>query len=347
MRLSLHLGYEYSGSPDYAGQVAAEAERVGCSVVWIAEAYGSDAVSMLAWLAARTSRMELGSAVLQIPARAPAMTAMTAASLDVVSRGRFRLGLGISGPRVSEGWYGVPFSRPLERTREYVELVRKVLTRRPTQHRGAHYSMASPDGAVLGLAVRAERTRVPIYLAALGPKNLELAGEIADGWLGLLLTLRDTPKFLARVSAGRSRAGLDMAGFDVVQIAPLVTGPDWRTCADSVRPYIVRYLGAMGSETSNFYRDMVARMGYESEAELVRHCLAAQDYDGALAAVPLQLLDDVCLLGPRQRIAERMRALAEVGVTTLAVILPGQRLAAACDQLRVAADALADSGVGD
>jgi F420-dependent oxidoreductase-like protein len=345
VRLSLNLGYDHSGAGRLACLLAQEAEKLDYSAVWAVEAHGSDGVSVLSWIAAQTSRIDVGSAVLQIPARAPAMTAMTAATLDVLSDGRFRLGLGVSGPRVSQGWYGVPFDRPLARTREYVDIVRQVLSRQPVYHDGEHYSLGAD--VALSLNLRAQRKKIPLYLAAMGPKNVELAGEIADGWLAVFLALDEVPRWVARVRTGREKAGLSMAGFDVVPVMPLVVGADWRACAELVRPFVVRFVGAMGTRSTNFYRDRAADLGFATEASAAGERLAAHDYDGALAALPDRFLDEVCLLGPRERVAERMRGFAEAGVTTLAITLPGQPRDQAMEQLQLAAQALDLAGVGD
>src|SRR5690606_21077706 len=223
--------------------LAREADRLGYHVVWAAEAYGSDAPSMLAWIAGQTTRIDVGSAVMQIPARTPAATAMTAATIDALSGGRFRLGLGVSGPQVSEGWHGVRFDAPLARTREYVEIVRMALARQRVQYQGRHYQLPLPDGPgkALKLGFHPPRADIPIYLAALGPRNLRLAGEIADGWLALFLDPDHAGQLLAEVVAGRRAAGRDMTGFDVVATVPVVVGDDPVACAELVRWYAALY----------------------------------------------------------------------------------------------------------
>ena len=227
MRLGLNLGY-LVGSDDPRGQLALtrHAEDLGFDVVWAAEAYGSDSPTVLSWLAGQTSRIDVGSAVMQIPARTPAMTAMTAASLDLLSGGRFRLGLGVSGPQVSEGWHGVRFDKPLGRTREYVDIVRIALARKTVSYDGAHYRLPLPDGPgkALKLTIAPLRTDIPIYLAAVGPKNLELAGEIADGWLAIFYSPDHADELLGRIRVGRERAGREMDSFDVVPTVPVVVG---------------------------------------------------------------------------------------------------------------------------
>src|SRR3954462_7551288 len=213
MRLGLSLGYQTSWStPADHLALAKEADQLGYSVVWAAEAYGSDTPSMLAWIAGQTQRIDLGAAVMQIPARTPAMTAMTAATIDALSGGRFRLGLGVSGPQVSEGWHGVRFAKPLGRTREYVEIVKKAIAREPVSFQGEHYTLPLPDGPgkALKLGFRPPRTEIPIYLAAVGPKNLELAGEIADGWLAIFFAPDAAGEYLQHIERGRARHGLGM-----------------------------------------------------------------------------------------------------------------------------------------
>lgn len=350
MRLGLNLGYWGAGNDAGNLELAKEAERLGFAVVWAAEAYGSDVATVLAWVAAQTERIDVGSAVMQIPARSPAMTAMTAATLDTLSGGRFRLGVGVSGPQVSEGWHGVRFDRPLARTREYVEIVRMALRRERVRYEGRTYRLPLPDGPgkALRLTVHPVRERIPVYLAAVGPRNLELAGEIADGWLAIFFSPGFASESVRRVAAGRARAGLSMEGFDVVPTVPLVVGEDWVACADAVRPYAALYVGGMGSREQNFYNDMACRMGFEAQAREVQDRYLARDYEGAMAAVPLEFLDATALLGPVERVRDGMRALAEVGVTTLTLSLPpqvvGERRVA---MLRSAVAALDAAGVGD
>jgi F420-dependent oxidoreductase-like protein len=348
VRLGLNLGYWGAGNDADNLELAKEADRLGYSVVWAAEAYGSDAPTVLSWVAAHTERVDVGSAILQIPARTPAMAAMTAATLDTLSGGRFRMGLGVSGPQVSEGWHGVRFDKPLARTREYVDIVRSALRREKVRYDGKHYVLPLPDGPgkALTMTVHPVREQIPIYLAAVGPKNLELAGEIADGWLAMFFSPEHSADSLASVRAGREKAGKTMEGFDVVPTAPLVVGEDWRTCADTIRPYAALYVGGMGSREKNFYNNLVVRMGFDKEAAEVQERYLARDYPGAMAALPLEFLDATALLGPKERIADRMRALAEVGVTTLTVSPMLQDLEQGIAALRTAVEALDLAGVG-
>ncbi|GAA2669491.1 MULTISPECIES: LLM class F420-dependent oxidoreductase [Actinosynnema] len=348
MRLGLNLGYWGAGNDAANLELAREADRLGFSVVWAAEAYGSDAPSVLSWVAAHTERVDVGSAIMQIPARTPAMAAMTAATLDTLSGGRFRMGLGVSGPQVSEGWHGVRFDKPLARTREYVEIVRTALRRERLRHEGEHYVLPLPDGPgkALTLTVHPVREHIPLYLAAVGPKNVQLAGEIADGWLALFFSPEQAGESLDLLRAGREKAGKGLDGFDVVPTAPLVVGEDWRACADLVRPYAALYVGGMGSRQKNFYNDLAVRMGYAAEAAEVQERYLAKDYAGAMAALPLEFLDATSLLGPVERIADRMAAYAQAGVTTLTVSPMLQDLAQGTAALRAASEALDLAGVG-
>ena len=319
MRLGLNLGY-LVGSDDPRDQLrlAQHAEELGFDVVWAAEAYGSDSPTVLAWLAAQTSTIHVGSAVMQIPARTPAMTAMTAASLDVLTRGRFRLGLGVSGPQVSEGWHGVRFGSPLARTREYITVVRTALARKTVAFDGVHYQLPLPDGPgkPLKLTIAPVSEHLPIYLAAVGPKNLELAGEVADGWLAVFYAPDHAPEQLGHVQAGRDKVGKTLDGFDVVPTVPLVVGDDPRACADPVRGYAALYVGGMGSRTQNFYNALAVRMGYADAAAKIQDLYLDRRHRDAMAAVPFEFIDQTSLLGDRQRIADGLQALAASGATT-------------------------------
>jgi F420-dependent oxidoreductase-like protein len=349
VRLGLSLGYQtaWSTPADHLG-LAREADRLGYAVVWAAEAYGSDSPSMLAWMAGQTERVDLGSAVMQIPARTPAMTAMTAATIDALSGGRFRLGLGVSGPQVSEGWHGVRFAKPLARTREYVDIVRMAVARKPVSYDGAHYTLPLPDGPgkALRLGFHPPREHIPVYLAAVGPKNLELAGEIADGWLAVFYAPEFADEQLAAVTAGRARAGRELAGFDVVPSVPVVVGDDVTACADLVRWYAALYVGGMGSREQNFYNQLATRMGYGDAARRVQDLYLAKQHREAAAAVPTDFVDRTSLLGPKARIADRMRAYAEAGVTTLSITPFTADLASGIQVLRTCAEALDLAGVG-
>ena len=347
MRLGLNLGYWGAGNDAANLALAREADRLGFAAVWAAEAWGSDAVSVLSWLAAHTERVDVGSAIMQIPARTPAMTAMTAATLDALSGGRFRLGLGVSGPQVSEGWHGVRFDKPLGRTREYVDIVRMALRRETVRYSGKHYRLPLPDGPgkALKLIVHPVRARIPVYLAAVGPRNVELAGEIADGWLALFFSPRHGPELLAPAGAGRAKAGLPLAGFDIVPTVPLSVGPDLEACAEPVRDYAALYVGGMGSREQNFYNQVARRMGFEAEAAEIQDLYLAGDHRRAAAAVPFGLVDQTSLLGPPERISDRLRAFADAGVTTLSVAPYGATREERVASLRVVAEAADRAGV--
>jgi F420-dependent oxidoreductase-like protein len=350
MRLGLNLGYWGMGNNASNLAYAREADELGYSVVWAAEAYGSDAATVLAYMAAQTARIDIGAAVFQIPARQPTMTAMTAATLDSLSGGRFRLGLGVSGPQVSEGWYGVPFAAPIGRTREYIEIVNLALRREEVVYSGKHYTLPIPDGPgkKLNLIIHPVRDHVPIYLGSLGPQNLRLTGEIADGWLGLFADPDALGPVLATIAEGRAKVGRTMDGFDVSPTIPLVVGDDLTACADVTRRQTALYIGGMGSRDKNFYNDLACRMGYEAEAAAVQEHYLAKRYKDAEAALPQELLERIGLLGTVDRIADRMRDYAAAGVTTINVALYHQAAAGSSQSvLRTALDALEKSGVGE
>jgi F420-dependent oxidoreductase-like protein len=349
MRLALNLGYlaAWNTPADHLA-LAREAERLGYACVWVAEAYGSDTATMLAWIAGQTERIDLGSAVFQIPARTPAMTAMTAATLDTLSGGRFRLGLGVSGPQVSEGWHGVRFAKPLERTREYVDIVNLALARKTVAYQGEHYTLPLPGGSgkALKLTLHPVREHVPIHLAAVGPKNIELAGEIADGWLAVHYAPEFADTQLAAVRAGRAKRDLPLDGFEVTASVPVVFGDDVAMCAELVRPYAALYVGGMGSREQNFYNQLAVRMGYADAAREVQELYLAKRHRDAAAAVPLEFIDRTCLLGPVPRVAQRLRAYAGAGVTELSAIMFGDAESGTqtLTQLR---DAYDRSGLGE
>lgn len=321
MHLGLNLGYWGAGNDADNLALAQEADTSGFSVVWAAEAYGSDAATVLTWIAAQTKRIDVGSAIFQIPGRTPANTAMTAATLDTLSGGRFRLGLGVSGPQVSEGWHGVRFDKPLARTREYVAIVRKALARERLTFEGEFFTLPLPDGPgkALTLTVHPVRERIPLYLAAVGPRNLELAGEIADGWLAIFLDPEQAEDSLQHIRVGRERVGLSMDGFDVVPTVPVVIGDDIEACAEPVRAYSALYIGGMGSREKNFYNALAVRMGFGDAAARIQDLYLARDYAGAAAAVPLEFIQRTALIGPPDVIVERLKAYAAAGVTTLSI----------------------------
>ena len=302
-----------------------DAERLGYTSVWTAESYGSDAVVPLAWVGALTYRIQLGTAILQMAARTPAMTAMTAMTLDALSGGRALLGLGVSGPQVVEGWHGQPFGKPLGRTREYVAIVRAILARKePLEHSGEHYQIPyrGPGATGLGKPLRSilhARADLPIYLAAIGPRNVTLAAELADGWLPVFFSPGRASLFRDALAEGFARAGA--AGkrerFDVAPMAPVVVGPDVDACRVRVKPRIALYVGGMGARGRNFYFDLACRYGYEEPALRIQDLYLAGRRPEAEAAVPDALVDEVALCGPRERIRERLTAWRDAGVTTL------------------------------
>ncbi|MEU5034835.1 LLM class F420-dependent oxidoreductase [Streptomyces sp. G9] len=348
MRLGINLGYWGAGMDGDNLAVAQEADRLGYDVCWAAEAYGSDAPTVLTWVAAQTESIDVGSAIMQIPARQPTMTAMTAATLDSLSGGRFRLGLGVSGPQVSEGWYGVKFDKPLARTREYVEIVRKAMTRERVSYEGAHWTLPLPGGPgkPIKLTVHPEREHIPLYIAAIGPKNLEQTGEIADGALLIFPSAEHLEETAIQpLRAGREKAGKTMEGFDVSPTLPLAVGDDVTGLADMFRPYTALYVGGMGSRKQNFYNQLAQRMGYEKEAAEIQDKYLGGDKAAAAAAVPHQLIDQTALLGPVERIADRMQAYAAAGVTTLNLAPAGFTLEERLTALRAGTDALERSGL--
>jgi F420-dependent oxidoreductase-like protein len=349
VRLGVNLGYWGAGNDRDNVALAAEADRLGYSVVWAAEAYGSDAPTVLAYVAARTDRIDLGSAVMQIPARTPACTAMTAATLDALSGGRFRLGLGVSGPQVSEGWHGVRFDQPLQRTREYVDIVRKALRRDRLSYNGEHWTLPLPggQGKALQLTVHPVRERIPVYLAALGPKNLELTGEIADGWLAIFFSPEYGVHLLQRIEAGRTKTGRQMAGFDVVATVPVSVGNDLEACAAPVRAYCALYLGGMGSREQNFYNRLAVRMGFGGAARQVQELFLAGRHRDAAAAVPLDFVDATALIGPKERITDRLQAYATTGVTTLSVAPVGRDGSERLQTLQTMRETLETAGLAD
>lgn len=331
MRLAVNVGYWGRGTTgDDMVAVARHADRLGYDSVWVAEAYGSDSPSMLAWIGALTERIDLGSAVMQIPARTPAMTAMTAMTIDTMSGGRFRLGLGVSGPQVSEGWHGVRFTSPLARTRDYVEIVRAVLRRDTVTHAGPHYELPLPDGPgkALKLGAHPLRADIPVYLASVGPKNLALTGELADGWLAIFFSPDHAAEQLSVIEAARQEHGRGtgvrpMDGFDVVASTPVVLVDDVEEAAGYLRDYCALYIGGMGSREQNFYNRLAIRLGFADEAARIQDLYLAGHHREAAAAVPLDFIDETALLGSPERVARRMRRYEEAGVTTLAVSVGG------------------------
>ena len=346
MKLGLHLGYWGAGNDAQNIVLAKEADALGYDIVWTSEAYGSDAATVAAWVAAHTSRIDIGSGVFQIPGRTPANTAMTAATLDTLSGGRFRLGLGLSGPQVSEGWHGVKFDHPMQRTREYVEIVRKALARERVEYYGDSFTLPLPDGQgkALTLTIHPVREHLPIYLAGIGPKSLELVGEIADGWMSVQFSPEHADQTLGVVASARRKAGKSMDGFEVVATTSVVFGDDLQACADSLRPGSALYIGGMGSRSMNFYNQNVQRMGFEQAAKEVQDKYLAKDYVGAQAALPFELLDQISLIGPPDRVADRLKVYEEVGVTNLTFTAVGDTIDERIACVRTMAEVLDMSG---
>ncbi|GAA1858808.1 LLM class flavin-dependent oxidoreductase [Asanoa iriomotensis] len=312
MRLAVNLSHVD------AVEQAQEAEQLGYDVAFAPEGYVTDAVSVLGYVAARTTRIHLAAGVCEIPARSPAMTATTAATLDLLSGGRFRLGLGVANSYFSESWHGTPFTAPLARTREYFEVVRLALRREPVRYQGNHFSLPRPGDEPFRIHLPGGDREIPIYLAAVGPRNLELAGEIADGWIGVFCTAPFVADAVRLIGKGRANAGRDMNGFDVVVSVPVLVADDPRAAADPIRGYVARFIG-LGAPEQNVYYAHLRRLGYQTDADEVLARVRAGDLRGAAARVPFEFVDEISLIGPPQRIARRMAAYAEAGVTTLAL----------------------------
>jgi F420-dependent oxidoreductase-like protein len=324
VKLGVHIGYWGLGlSADEQLQLVQEAERLGYDSVWTAEAYGSDAATILGWLAQATERIRLGSAIFQMPGRSPAMTAMTAATLDQLSHGRMILGIGSSGPQVAEGWHGQRFARQLQRTREYVAVVRKALARERVEFKGETIELPLPDGPgkALKLTIAPVQDRIPILLAAIGPKNTALAAEIADGWIPTLFSPEHLSEFRPLLEEGFAAAG-DGKGFGDFEIVPMVNvfvTDDRESARDAMRPYVALYAGGMGSRKQNFYNALVQRYGFEDAAREVQDLYLEGKKDEAAAALPGELIDHVTLCGPADVVRERIGIYRDAGVGTLMI----------------------------
>jgi F420-dependent oxidoreductase-like protein len=312
------MGYAPPGTnPTDLIALAQEAERLGYDSAWAAEAWGTDAATVLSWLAATTSTLKVGSAIFQIPARTPTNTAMTAATLDLMSGGRFLLGLGVSGPQVVEGWHGEPWGKPLAKMREYVEIVRTVLRREIVEHEGAHYSIpysgpgATGLGKPLKLMARPLRPDIPIYLAVFKPRAVELAAEIADGWLPIFFSPERARKTFPAPFARED--------FDIAPAVPALVSDDVESARDALRPYYALYIGGMGARGKNFYNDLVSSYGFEAEAKQIQDLFLDGRQRDAAAAVPDRLIDEMTLIGPPDRIADRLAAWKDSGATTILI----------------------------
>jgi len=329
MRLGYAVGYWKQGPPPGALEAILEAERLGFESVWTAEAYGSDAFTPLAWWGSRTTNLRLGTGIAQMSARTPAATAMAALTLDHLSGGRAVLGLGVSGPQVVEGWYGQPYPKPLARTREYFAIVRDVLARNgPVTAPGPHYPLplSGPTTTGLGKALQSTvhpfRPRLPVYLAAEGPKNVALAAEIADGWLPFLFSPRANADAAAQLDAGfalRDPGLAPRADFEVAVQLAVVPHADVEAAADTLRPMVALYVGGMGAREANFHRNVIDRLGYADDCDRIQGLFLEGRKDEAIAAVPTRLVEEIALIGPPEKIRDELAAWEESVVTTLLV----------------------------
>jgi F420-dependent oxidoreductase-like protein len=333
MKLGCTAGYWSAGPPAGIEASIAAAEDLGYDSFWTAEAYGSDALTPLAWWGAKTKRIKLGTSIAQISARTPAATAMAAMTLDHLSGGRFILGLGASGPQVVEGWYGRPYTRPLERTREYVEIIRKIVARDdPVRHAGKQYQVPHPGGAGLGKPLKSilhpHRADLPIYLGAEGPKNVAMTAEIADGWFPIFLSPGSDAFYRAALDEGFARPGARRTrdDFEVALALAVFPDEDIEAAADAVRPTLALYIGGMGARSMNFHYDVFARMGYEAACAKIQEAYLAGDKRAAIAAVPTKLCEEVYLIGPMGKIKDDLEAWKRTCVTTLLVGGPPQLL---------------------
>src|SRR5215218_1015978 len=322
MRAGLFLAYWPWFTPEEQVELAVLADEVGLDSVWISEAWGQDAVSVLGLLAGKTERVALGSGLFQIPARAPAATAMAAATLDVLSNGRFRLGLGVSGPQVSEGWYGVRFARPVARTREYVEIVRRALAREPLTYDGQEYVLPLPDGPgrPLKLLAKPVQERIPIYLGAVGPRAVEQTGEIADGWLPFMVDPEHADLLFEPLDRGLAKAGRSRADIDVAACTAMAIEDDLDAARDAVRPWLAFYLGAMGSREKNFYVELAERAGHGGSARACQDAFLGGDRERAADALTPELIDTMALATTPDELAERVAAFEAAGVDSLLVV---------------------------
>lgn len=343
LRVGLHLGYWSAGPPAGAERAVELAEAAGLDSVWTAEAYGSDALTPLAWWGARTSRLRLGTGIAQLSARTPTATAMAALTLDHLSGGRFVLGLGASGPQVVEGWYGQPYPRPLERTREYVDVVRQVLRREaPVRAEGRHYRLpldgegTTGEGKALRPTLHSLRADLPIHLAAQGPRNVALAAEIADGWLPAFHSPRLDGWAREQLAEGFARRSPDLPPADRFEVnvsLPVAVADDVEAAADLLRPHLALYVGGMGSQRSNFHREAVERLGHEAACAEVARRWAAGDREGAARAVPTELVLDVALAGRPEQLRAQLAAWRGTVATGVLLQLPPAAVPAALEAL--------------
>src|SRR3954463_13699173 len=341
MKLGVHVGYWGLGlTSEDQKEIVQEAERLGYDSVWTAEAYGSDAATILGWIAAQTSKIKIGSAIFQMPGRSPAMTAMTAATLDQLSGGRMLLGIGSSGPQVAEGWHGQRFGRQIQRTREYVAVVRRALAGERLEFQGETLELPLPDGPgkALKLTIAPVQERIPIYLAAIGPKNTQLAGEIADGWIPIFFSPENVGDLRPLLEEGAARTGRSLDGFDVAPTVNVSIDDDLQAARDRMRPFIALYVGGMDSRKQNFYNALAVRYGFEEAARKVQDLPLDGKRDEAAAAVPDELVDTVTLCGPADRVRERLAVYRDAGVGTLGVTPVAGSKDERIEQLRLVAE---------
>jgi F420-dependent oxidoreductase-like protein len=325
VKLGLNTGYWAGGPPPGVTEAIAEAERLGFDSVWTAEAYGSDCLTPLAWWGASTERIKLGTAIVQMSARQPAATAMAAMTMDHLSGGRFVLGLGVSGPQVVEGWYGMPFAKPLARTREYIGILRDIWARQgPVTNDGEHYTLPLPDGTGLGKPLKSSihpvREDIPVFLGAEGPKNIALAAELCDGWLAMLFSPGES-YFTEALAEGFAKPGARRSAedFEVVATVPFIVSDDVAQAADALRPFYALYFGGMGAKGRNFHANVPIRMGYEEMVEKVQDLYLDGKKDEAAAAIPQELIERLSLIGPPDKIRHDLEPWRESIVTTLLV----------------------------
>ena len=322
MQLGVHIGSWGLGlSSQDQLEIVQEAERLGYDSVWTAEAYGSDSATVLGWLAGQTSKIRLGSGIFQMPGRSAAMTAMTAATIDQLSNGRMVLGIGSSGPQVAEGWHGQRFGKQLQRTREYVAVVRMALARERVEFHGETLELPLPDGPgkALKLTISPVQERIPIYLAAIGPKNTALAGEIADGWIPTLFSPEHVSELRPLLQEGADRTGRSLDGFDIAPTVNVFITDDLEGARNAMRPFIALYVGGMGSRKQNFYNNLVCRYGFEEQAKAIQDFYLEGKREEAMAAIPDALIDTVSLCGPKDAVRERLAVYREAGVGTLGI----------------------------
>jgi F420-dependent oxidoreductase-like protein len=324
--LGLNLGYWAGGPPQGITDAIQEADRLGFHSMWTAEAYGSDALTPLAWWGANTENIRLGTAIAQISARQPAATAMAAMTLDHLSGGRFILGLGVSGPQVVEGWYGQPFAKPLARTREYIKILRDIWARNgPVTNDGPHYQLPLPDGTGLGKplksSIRPLREDIPIYLAAEGPKNIALAAELCDGWLAIFYSPHHDEMYREALNEGFEKPGArrNADNFEVAATVPMIVTDDLESAADALRPMYALYFGGMGAKSANFHANVPIRMGYEDEVRKIQDLYLEGHKEEAAAAVPTKLIEQLTLIGSKDKIKDELEAWRESIVTTMLI----------------------------